>query len=363
MEASIPPFEKEICYILSTTSVFNQPNLAVAMRLRNISLLFIVNSCNAANWCLDSSCSSKPGLAEGIKGGIGEATDLANNAIAVMTAHADDQWVRKMAKYILGTDDFDGKFSRARGTFAAVMGYQKVPLPFQPQDPAWTSSERNVDLEVYCDDARIFKRTPDSVLSMDAALPNKVMGPSGRDLLTRCYEPNFIPGSGVEASKAITRTSNTFDLGGYRAEKKINPNVQRQNYEAPQPNVACVMDICTWFSAAAAVSGWPIVNAERVEACKTDEFKAKLSNGLTPVDGLKTFGTTMLHELTHTIQGGTLVDIDVLPPGIDSCYNWICIGGLKNERNADSIAMLGLAMKLWSLKHYADDDGSIYPIP
>lgn len=26
------------------------------------------------------------------------------------------------------------------------MGYQKEPLPFQPQDQGWTSSERNVDL-------------------------------------------------------------------------------------------------------------------------------------------------------------------------------------------------------------------------
>lgn len=83
-----------------------------------------------------------------------------------MTAHSHDQWVQKMAKYILGTDDFEGRFSRARGkiwkesmsmnlnkfwynnlgVFGDVMGYQKEPLPFQPQDQGWTSSERNVDL-------------------------------------------------------------------------------------------------------------------------------------------------------------------------------------------------------------------------
>ncbi|PVH75214.1 hypothetical protein DL98DRAFT_536750 [Cadophora sp. DSE1049] len=324
------------------------------MRLQYLSLFFVASYCSGANYCLDSSCSSKPDLAEGIKGGMREAIDLASNAVAVMTAHADDQWVQKMAKYILGTDDFDGRFSRARGVFSAVMGYQKEPLPFQPQDLGWTSLERNVDLELYCDDARITKQTPDSMLWRDAAMPNKLIGTTDRKLLDQCYDPNFKAGSGDEAPKATTKTSNTFDQKGFKAEQLNNPAVQRQNYLVPHPNIACLMDICTWFSTAAAKSGWPIINAERVEESKTDEFRAKLSNGLTPVDGLKTFGATMLHEMTHTVQGGLLVDIKVLPPGIDNCFNWICIGGLKNEKNA--------AMKLWSLQHYADD-GSIYPIP
>ena len=132
-------------------------------------------------------------------------------------------------------------------------------------------------------------------------MPRKLMGKIDREKLEKCYDPNFKPGSGAEAPKAMTRTSNAFDVKGFLAEELVNPAVQRQNFLISNPTIACAMDVCTWFSSAAIVSGWPIINAERVEGCKTEEFKASLSNGLTPVDGLKTFGMTMLHEVSVSV--------------------------------------------------------------
>jgi hypothetical protein len=44
-----------------------------------------------------------------------EGIHLADNALTVMTNHQDDALVQKMAKYVLGTDDFDNKFARAKG--------------------------------------------------------------------------------------------------------------------------------------------------------------------------------------------------------------------------------------------------------
>ena len=49
-----------------------------------------------------------------MKGAIQEGLDLAANALSVMNNHAEDQWVKKMAQYVLGTADYEAKFSQAK---------------------------------------------------------------------------------------------------------------------------------------------------------------------------------------------------------------------------------------------------------
>ena len=61
-------------------------------------------------------------------------------------------------------------------------------------------------------------------------MPRKLMGKIDREKLEKCYDPNFKPGSGAEAPKAMTRTSNAFDVKGFLAEELVNPAVQRQNF-------------------------------------------------------------------------------------------------------------------------------------
>ncbi|KAG4440792.1 hypothetical protein IFR05_003720 [Cadophora sp. M221] len=303
------------------------------MRAQSLALLFLANYCNAAKYCLDISCGSN---SAGIKGGIQEAVDLAANAVAVMTAHADDPWVQKTAKYILGTIDFDGRFSRAKGVFTAVAAFEKEPSPFHPQDIGWTSVKRNTDLELYCNDARFTELVPDVKMWKDAANPKKLLMEGDHNKIVQCYKTDFVLGSGEPGIKAMTKNSGTVNYRGYTTAKLLNPSARLADYSSETPNIASAMDICTWFTSKAVIEGWPTITAQRVDNCKTDDFKAKLQGNLTPLDGLKTFGCTMLHELTHTIQGGRLIDIpeEDLPPGITSCYGWQCIGILKNERNA-----------------------------
>ncbi|KAH7333208.1 hypothetical protein BKA65DRAFT_564333 [Rhexocercosporidium sp. MPI-PUGE-AT-0058] len=245
------------------------------------------------------------------------------------------------------------------------MAFEKEASSFQPQDIGWTSVERNTDLEIYCNDARITKLTPNSLTWRDAACPKKVLGDLDREKFDKCYDANFVLGSGKPGVKAMTRNCGAVDYKAFNMERLTNPNARIQDYSSPTPTIASSMDICLWFSTHSTLEGWSTVTAQRIDECKTDDFKAKLQGGQTPMDGLKTFGCTILHELTHTIQGGRLVDVpkEQLPAGFLDCFGWLCSGALNNERNADSIALLALSMKIWSLKHYAEDDGTIHLIP
>ena len=106
-------------------------------------------------------------LFNGLKGVMQEGIDLATNALAVMTDYADDQWVQKMAKFILGTDDYAGKFLRVKGesrnmnktleteqetnstligTFAAVKAYERDPSPLLPSNLVWKTMRTSADI-------------------------------------------------------------------------------------------------------------------------------------------------------------------------------------------------------------------------
>ncbi|KAI1277944.1 hypothetical protein F5Y07DRAFT_362096 [Xylaria sp. FL0933] len=340
------------------------------MNPQSLVYLALANFCFAAQYLIDASCRSDDALFNGLVGAVQEGIDLADNALSVMTDHADDQWVQKMAKYVLGTDGYDDKFARARDTFGLVKGYDRDPTMLQQDSDGWRRIRSNSDVEIYCGVMRFNRLSPDSNVWVDGSTGKRISS-NDKKSLDQCYDTNFVLGSGVSAPKAVTYTSNVVDLKGWRAAKAAaeaahdNTYIPKSDFSKPRPSVPNTMDICTWFTTRAAQDGWPTINAERVELCKTDDFRNNLKFDLTPIDGLKTIGSTMLHELTHTNQGGLLVDTpkELRPPGVTSCYNWKCVGQLKDERNADSIAILGIGMKLWSLGHYADEDGIIHAIP
>lgn len=43
--------------------------------------------------------------------------------------------------------------------------------------------------------------------------------------------------------------------------------------------------------------GWPTLNSAMIAMVRTDEYRNGLSPTQAPVDGLKTLGSTMLHEV------------------------------------------------------------------
>ncbi|KAI0124328.1 hypothetical protein BJ170DRAFT_736002 [Xylariales sp. AK1849] len=119
-------------------------------------------------------------------------------------------------------------------------------------------------------------------------------------------------GSGITATKAATVSSDTFAYSDWFKATKINDIAPPlSDYKVEMPNLAYTIDICTWFSDQANSGGWSTINAPWVAMVTTDKnFREKVAaHKLLPVDGVKTFGTTVLHELKHTNQGGQAQDV------------------------------------------------------
>ncbi|KAK8057589.1 hypothetical protein PG996_011526 [Apiospora saccharicola] len=334
------------------------------MRPQSLLLLALPGLSAAARYVVDISCRPDDEFFNSLKRGVQEGIHLAENAFSVMTDHADDQWVRKMAQYVLGTEDYEAKFNAAKITFSRVAAYEKEPPDVKPlkaewnprinmnvlPDKDWQGARSNLDVELYCSDWH-FEKEP---YWKEISTARPYTGKDG-ETAKQCYRTDFVMGSGEKMPKSSTMRSSLYDLTAHTAALETNPNARKSDFIRPKVHTANIMDICLWFTEDTKRQGWPVVDARRVEESKTDQFRDNLQHGLTPIDGIKTFGVNMLHELTHTNQGGVLVDIG------DDCYGWRCAGALKTERNADSIAMLGLAMKLWSMEYYVEDDGTIHP--
>lgn len=60
-------------------------------------------------------------------------------------------------------------------------------------------------------------------------------------------------------------------------------------------------DVCTWFIDHAVTEGWPHVNDARLAKVKSDQYRAQLTKSL-PVDGMKTMGSTFLHEVSNLLN-------------------------------------------------------------
>lgn len=95
---------------------------------------------------------------------------------------------------------------------------------------------------------------------------------------------------------------------------------------------ANVMVVCMWFSMLAQQQKWSRINAQRIRMAKQYSVITETSD----LKALTNFGTTILHELTHTNQGGKLLDVDESerPDGVNSCYGWDCVIKLHRVDNA-----------------------------
>ncbi|KAK1966016.1 hypothetical protein LY78DRAFT_73628 [Colletotrichum sublineola] len=278
------------------------------MRPFQIALTTLVATCLAEEvegpqWTIDKGCDTFKGqdgkvvqIRDNIKDAVLEGITLAQNAHSVMKDHAKDEWVQTMSKLVLGNKDFEARFDAAKVTFQKVAAFRRSPSKFQP----------------------------------------------------------ITAGSGVAATKMSSLNSNILNRAGFNQAKDAGLNPKAEDY-TKETQFASSTDVCTWFISKAVNDGWRKVDEDSVKKVMSDDFRTGLG-GAPPVDGLKTIGFTFLHEATHTNQGGLLVDVIIpasLKQRIPSCYNWRCVVAMakeleiKAERNADSIAMLALLLKLW----------------
>ncbi|KAH7146276.1 hypothetical protein EDB81DRAFT_794777 [Dactylonectria macrodidyma] len=133
----------------------------------------------------------------------------------------------------------------------------------------------------------------------------------------------------------------------------------------PQPHLPYTIDVCWSFTRQFQDRQFPRLNDDLISEVTSVAFREetevlneqlrKQGNKqlLSCIDGLKTMGGTLLHELTHTHLGGDTRD---LPEG--ECYSWKCVVAAKSVRNADSFAMLGIALELWSRNYMVNEDGT-----
>jgi len=130
----------------------------------------------------------------------------------------------------------------------------------------------------------------------NTAMERRVPNPEF-DNIFNCYRTDYVIGSGQAAVKAMTLSSDYKDFPAWMAAG--GPGVANIRDFISETNYACSIDICTWFTHKANLDGWPWpkIDADRIAKVKTDEFRAGLKNNDTPMDGLKTVGSTMLHEV------------------------------------------------------------------
>ncbi|KAG7117507.1 hypothetical protein HYQ46_000603 [Verticillium longisporum] len=263
---------------------------------------------------------------------------------------------------MLGGSNLQAKLVTVKENFRRIGEFSETPSQFKPLDEEWKARMSNKDVAFWCDVSRY------SVVQTYTAYHEgwgRLHGVNVTHVKELCYPESYELGSGLGLAKAITTSSNLKDRAQMREDRAQGINVDPQDPRyVRETRMSNDIDLCTWFIETADNEGWPKLDKARVDKASTTEFREGLRYGRRPIDGVKTFGSTMLHELTHTNQGGLLRDANVRDRAdIPSCYGWACAVLLQDEKNADSIALLGITLKVWSFGYYVDREGNILPRP
>lgn len=117
--------------------------------------------------------------------------------------------------------------------------------------------------------------------------------------LASCYRTDFEIGSGAEAAKAITLSSDQFnrDLRNRDVKAGVARSRWDLRYAMEKPHLFNEIDLCTWFTDWARRDGYGKLDNNRIDQVKDPRFPDGKPSHLRPVDGLKTFGATILHEV------------------------------------------------------------------
>ncbi|KAF2271293.1 uncharacterized protein EI97DRAFT_471312 [Westerdykella ornata] len=323
----------------------------------------------AARWTIDSGCDNVPfsqrsplNAVDELKKAMAEAITMAENAVKVLNEHADDEHVSGMMKLIYGDgNDYQAKVDETKRILANVAGFEKEKAGPGPLDQEWQNTMTNNDVMIFCSKDR-FKPKQGSTQLMDTSMNNKLFSASSFDddkLRGACYKTDYdLNNVNEKKPTALTTPSDLFDKKKYNQDGKP-PDMSP--YMVAQPKVADTIDICPWLLHRSAGRGWPRIDKDQITKTQQPGFKDGLSDIALPVDGLVDTGYTLLHELTHTKQGGRTIDTLPAdrPAGAESCYGWKCVQLIKDPKNADNIAKAGMALHLWTMGYHVDKDGNV----
>lgn len=128
----------------------------------------------------------------------------------------------------------------------------------------------------------------------------RVIGERGlHSLAHECLNPNFDPGKNP-ASKATTFSSDVVNRRMY-LEEQMNGGTLRISNPRYRREIPFANDIaiCHWFiNSEGHGKSWARIDYDHVRKAFTPEFQETLTATNRPIDGLKTFGSTMLHEVS-----------------------------------------------------------------
>ncbi|KAK7916909.1 hypothetical protein PG985_010517 [Apiospora marii] len=308
------------------------------MQLRTLLFSSFMGICLAQRWKIDQSCGEYSSQRRVLKAtmplesAFTQARDLATNAYSVLEEHyGADAHVQQMVKYILGDDtDLQEKVDTVKDAFRGVKTYE--PAPFSWLD---TFGSTNTDVLVYCDGSNFNTHTRDDgmVLHQNKAMGGALVSPGDWPMFDACFNKDPAH-SDKPIPMAITISSDGEDKKAYDR----------------------AMAVWGATGAKGRRAGPRTVRETATELTEHHQSLQGLQNNNRAINKLsETMGATFLHELTHTNQGGKL--IDNLKDG--DCYGWVCVTRLRDPMNSDSVNVLGVVLKVWSLGFFVDQDGRI----
>ncbi|RNJ56330.1 hypothetical protein D7B24_007385 [Verticillium nonalfalfae] len=225
------------------------------MKLAFVYLLVNLSFCLAVpEFSLAPSCDNDGDFRrrDGIIGQILDAIGLARNAHRILTDHIDDKYVLDMTKAMLGNSDFQAKLDKVKENFKGISEISETPSQFMPLDEG-------------------------------------LFGVTVRDFLKQ--------GRSV---KAMTTPSHVVDWRSFTRDRENGAKVKKTD---PQYRMmrrdSNDIDLCKWFVETADQQGWPKIDKARVDKASTTEFREGLIHPTVPIDGVKTLGSTVLHEVRN----------------------------------------------------------------
>ncbi|KAF2869400.1 hypothetical protein BDV95DRAFT_98627 [Massariosphaeria phaeospora] len=303
----------------------------------------------AANWFIDQSCDD---VREEIIKSFKEALALASDAYFLMTRPGSSTIMATTAEYLLENEDdqeadLEAKIQQVKATFERIGGFSK--------EVSTSETKTNKDVVIYCNARRVLDHLEIITTERDGVVHEEQIGRNvvkggriikGKDLdrMKQCEESG--DGQTTGKSPAFLISSRNVDYKQYDKAKADGELHKREKYtiETEYPDQLQISKKAIEFYTQ---SRWPALDKKRVK----NLMRWTQSGGFKPdylhreVDTLETMGTSILHELTHSVTGGFLLDAEYKPGHV--AYGWTLCGKDMKYRdfNAGNCSLYRLRLR------------------
>ncbi|KAF2176878.1 hypothetical protein K469DRAFT_698135 [Zopfia rhizophila CBS 207.26] len=208
-------------------------------------------------------------------------------------------------------------------------------MPMTPRSKVWPNASLDKKTsrtnliqsgEIYCDASRISTSKNDKNVDTgkDPAHGNREFRGENLEAYAMCDDPNLPEKDRI---RVFTVSSDLVDKGARKEAKRRGETLTPNSYTI-ETEYANTMQICRKTIDIASNDNWPDIDDSRIK------------------------------KLTHTNQAGKSFHLETASGKV--AYGWKRCGSVENPENEDTITLLALALKVWSVgKYYVKDDGGI----